>query len=66
MMEAEGMAELRTELLTVLSGSVVEVGAGNGMNFAHYPNTVTAVTGVEAETYLRCLATKRQGPRRYR
>ncbi|MEJ7772879.1 MAG: class I SAM-dependent methyltransferase [Geodermatophilaceae bacterium] len=58
MMEAEGMAELRTELLTVLSGSVVEVGAGNGMNFAHYPNTVTAVTGVEAETYLRCLATK--------
>ena len=58
MMEAEGMAELRTELLTVLSGAVVEVGAGNGMNFAHYPNTVTAVTGVEAETYLRCLATK--------
>lgn len=52
------MAELRTELLTVLSGSVVEVGAGNGMNFAHYPNTVTAVTGVEAETYLRCVATK--------
>jgi ubiquinone/menaquinone biosynthesis C-methylase UbiE len=32
---------------------VVEVGAGNGLNFAHYPSTVTEVVAVEPEPYLR-------------
>jgi hypothetical protein len=36
-MEAQGMAGLRTELLVGLTGRVIEIGAGNGMNFAHYP-----------------------------
>lgn len=54
--EAEGMAELRTELLAGLTGRVVEIGAGNGMNFAHYPPTVTEVVAVEPEPYLRNLA----------
>jgi GTPase SAR1 family protein len=36
-MEGEGMAELRTELLADLTGEIVEIGAGNGLNFAHYP-----------------------------
>jgi hypothetical protein len=30
----------RDELLAGLSGRVVEIGAGNGANFAHYPPTV--------------------------
>jgi SAM-dependent methyltransferase len=55
-MEAQGMAELRTELLAGLTGRVVEIGAGNGMNFAHYPPTVTEVLAVEPEPYLRRLA----------
>lgn len=55
-MEDEGMADLRRELLADLRGDVVEVGAGNGMNFAHYPATVTRVTAVEPEPYLRELA----------
>lgn len=55
-MEAEGMAALRRELLAALAGQVVEVGAGNGLNFAHYPRTVTAVTAVEPEPYLRARA----------
>jgi hypothetical protein len=29
----------RDELLAGLSGRVLEVGAGNGMNFGHYPAT---------------------------
>lgn len=56
-MEAEGMAELRDELLADLHGEVVEVGPGNGMNFTHYPPTVTGVIAVEPEPYLRDLAT---------
>jgi SAM-dependent methyltransferase len=43
----------RDELLAGLSGRVVEVGAGNGMNFAHYPDTVTEVVALEPEPYLR-------------
>jgi ubiquinone/menaquinone biosynthesis C-methylase UbiE len=55
-MDAEGLADLRTELLAPLSGSVVEVGCGNGRNFARYPAAVTGVTAVEPEPHLRRLA----------
>jgi ubiquinone/menaquinone biosynthesis C-methylase UbiE len=44
---------LREELLAGLSGTVLEVGAGNGHNFVHYPPTVTRVLAVEPESYLR-------------
>jgi ubiquinone/menaquinone biosynthesis C-methylase UbiE len=57
-MEAEGMADLRRELLAPLFGEVIEVGAGNGLNFAHYPPAVTRVVAVEPEPRLRGLATK--------
>jgi ubiquinone/menaquinone biosynthesis C-methylase UbiE len=57
-MDAEGLAELRTELLAPLSGTVVEVGCGNGRNFARYPAAVTGVTAVEPEPHLRALATR--------
>jgi SAM-dependent methyltransferase len=48
-----GVAGHRRELLAGLSGRVVEVGAGNGLNFPHYPATVTEVLAVEPEPYLR-------------
>lgn len=51
--ERAGQAEHRAELLAGLSGRVVELGAGNGMNFGHYPATVTEVVAVEPEPYLR-------------
>jgi ubiquinone/menaquinone biosynthesis C-methylase UbiE len=57
-MDAEGLAALRTELLAPLSGTVVEVGCGNGRNFARYPAAVTRVTAVEPEPHLRALATR--------
>jgi ubiquinone/menaquinone biosynthesis C-methylase UbiE len=57
-MDAEGLAALRTELLAPLSGSVVEIGCGNGRNFARYPAAVTRVTAVEPEPHLRDLATR--------
>ncbi len=43
----------RDELLAGLSGRVIEVGAGAGSNFAHYPATVETVVAVEPEPYLR-------------
>jgi ubiquinone/menaquinone biosynthesis C-methylase UbiE len=51
--EAAGIAEHRDELLAGLSGRVVEVGAGNGLNFAYYPPAVTEVVAVEPEPFLR-------------
>src|SRR5262245_42684984 len=46
----------RQELLAGLSGRVIEVGAGTGINFAFYPASVTEVVAVEPESYLRSLA----------
>lgn len=51
-----GSAGERSELLAGLSGRVLEVGAGDGRNFAHYPQGVTEVLAVEPEPYLRRLA----------
>lgn len=46
----------RERLLAGLSGRVLELGAGNGLNFAHYPATVTEVVAVEPEPHLRRMA----------
>jgi ubiquinone/menaquinone biosynthesis C-methylase UbiE len=51
-----GIGRHRDQLLAGLSGTVIEVGAGNGMNFAHYPRQVTSVVAVEPEPHLRRLA----------
>lgn len=51
-----GVRENRTELLAGLTGHVVEIGAGNGLNFARYPAGVTRVTAVEPEPRLRASA----------
>ncbi|MBW5420487.1 methyltransferase domain-containing protein [Streptomyces sp. BG9H] len=46
----------REELLAGLSGRIIEVGAGNGLNFAHYPGAVSEVVAIEPERVLRRLA----------
>ena len=46
----------RERLLAGITGSVLEVGAGNGLNFGHYPKSVTSVLAVEPEPHLRVLA----------
>jgi ubiquinone/menaquinone biosynthesis C-methylase UbiE len=55
LMERE-LGEHRDELLAGLSGRVLEIGAGNGMNFGHYPATVDEVVALEPEPYLRAKA----------
>jgi ubiquinone/menaquinone biosynthesis C-methylase UbiE len=59
--ERRGQAQHRERLLAGLSGRVIEVGAGNGLNFAHYPGTVTEVLAVEPEPHLRDLANRAAG-----
>lgn len=54
--ERRGTAEHRDRALEGLTGRVLEVGAGNGMNFRHYPSTVEQVVAVEPEDILRSLA----------
>jgi SAM-dependent methyltransferase len=49
----EGEREHRRSLLEGLSGHVIEVGAGSGINFAFYPGTVAHVLAVEPEPVLR-------------
>jgi ubiquinone/menaquinone biosynthesis C-methylase UbiE len=56
--EAKGGSAYRDELLAGVSGRVIEVGAGHGLNFSHYPGTVVEVTAVEPEAYLRQGATE--------
>lgn len=57
-MDRHGLAVLRAELVGGLRGEVVEIGCGNGRNFAHYPSAVTAVHAVEPEPHLRALAAR--------
>jgi ubiquinone/menaquinone biosynthesis C-methylase UbiE len=54
--ETKGAAEHRDELLADLSGRVIEVGVGTGLNFGHYPSSVYEVVAVEPEPHLRQLA----------
>lgn len=58
-MERGGFGERRHQLLAGLAGRVVEVGAGNGMSFSHYPPEVTHVLAVEPEAHLRGMADDR-------
>jgi len=51
--EPAEQTEHRRELLAGLRGRVLELGAGSGANFAHYPSSVTELVAVEPEPYLR-------------
>jgi ubiquinone/menaquinone biosynthesis C-methylase UbiE len=59
--EQRGTAQHRDRALAGLSGQVFEIGAGNGMNFSHYPGTVTEVLAVEPDDTLRHLAEQAAG-----
>jgi SAM-dependent methyltransferase len=63
LMDAE-IGDHRRRLLAGLTGRILEIGAGNGLNFPHYPVTVTEVLAIEPEPYLRrlALAAARQAP----
>jgi SAM-dependent methyltransferase len=51
--ERRGATEHRRRLLQGLNGTVLELGAGHGLNFPHYPIEVTEVVAIEPEPTLR-------------
>ena len=53
---AHGQGDHRRRLLAGLTGRVLEIGAGDGLNFAYYPPEVTEVLAVEPEAHLRAQA----------
>ncbi len=62
-MERSGAEDLRRRTLAGLSGTVVEVGAGDGVNFGLYPDEVRRIVAVEPEGYLRERAALRSDER---
>jgi ubiquinone/menaquinone biosynthesis C-methylase UbiE len=54
--ERKGAAALRDRLVDGLAGRVVEVGAGSGIQFRHYPEAVSEVVAIEPEPTLRTIA----------
>jgi ubiquinone/menaquinone biosynthesis C-methylase UbiE len=54
--DERGGSQHRASLLDGLSGRAIEVGAGNGLNFDHYPTSVSHVLAVEPEPRLRASA----------
>jgi SAM-dependent methyltransferase len=54
--EAQSIRALRRENLAGLSGRVLEIGAGIGTNFPHYPDSVDEVIAVEPEPRLAARA----------
>jgi ubiquinone/menaquinone biosynthesis C-methylase UbiE len=55
---AGGEDEYRRRLLDGLTGKVIELGAGSGVNFSLYPTAVEHVLAVEPERVLRADAVK--------
>jgi hypothetical protein len=53
--ELRGTAEHRDRVLTGLTGRVIEIGAGNGLNFGRYPDTVAEVVAVEPDDTMRTM-----------
>jgi ubiquinone/menaquinone biosynthesis C-methylase UbiE len=51
--EARGGRRHRRSLVAGLEGRVIEIGCGNGLNFAHYQAPVTGVLAVEPDRHLR-------------
>jgi ubiquinone/menaquinone biosynthesis C-methylase UbiE len=53
------LQEWRAHLLRNLSGAVLEVGTGTGLNLPHYPSTLTRLVLAEPDRHMRrALATK--------
>ncbi|MEQ8717804.1 MAG: class I SAM-dependent methyltransferase [Acidimicrobiales bacterium] len=57
--DTPALRDLRTEVCSALSGEVLEVGFGSGLNVAHYPDSVDSVTAVDPATVGRRLAAGR-------
>jgi ubiquinone/menaquinone biosynthesis C-methylase UbiE len=53
------MAKLRKEVLADVSGTVLEIGFGTGLNLAHYPEHIRTITTVDPNPGMNKLARRR-------
>ena len=58
-MSDPSMAKLRSEVLAVVDGEVLEIGFGTGLNLAHYPPGVRRITTVDPNSGMGRLARRR-------
>ncbi|MBE9063340.1 class I SAM-dependent methyltransferase [cf. Phormidesmis sp. LEGE 11477] len=58
-MSSKSMTAYRQQLLADVSGNVLEIGFGTGLNLPHYPDTVQALTTVEPNEGMGAIAQKR-------
>ena len=61
--ERAGLRQRRAELLTRSAGCTVEIGAGTGLNLAHYPGTLDELVLVEPDAAMRRRLAKKLGHR---
>ena len=58
-MSDEVLAEYRQQLLADVSGEILEIGFGTGLNLSHYPETVQKITTVDPNPGMNKLAKSR-------
>ncbi len=50
--EDHGLRDMRAAMLGDLAGTVVELGAGTGLNLGHYPPSVTRIVATEPDPHM--------------
>lgn len=58
-MSSESMTSYRQQLLKDVTGDVLEIGFGTGLNLPHYPEGVTSLTTVDPNEGMDAIAQKR-------
>ncbi len=54
-MEEQCLGDWRRELLSPISGDILEIGSGTGVNLFHYPKSIGSLTLTEPEPHMRKL-----------
>jgi ubiquinone/menaquinone biosynthesis C-methylase UbiE len=58
-MSGENLAQYRRSLLQNVTGEILEIGLGTGLNLAHYPDSVKRITSVDVNPGMSAIAQKR-------
>ncbi|MEO0824087.1 MAG: class I SAM-dependent methyltransferase [Cyanobacteria bacterium J06639_16] len=58
-MSGQGMATHRQQLLADVTGRVLEIGFGTGLNLAYYPETVSQLTVIDPNPGMNAIAQRR-------